>query len=196
MIYVSHIVNFTILYSKWKENNVSFSEIDWNKIFELPFKITHESKLQWLQFQILHRIIPTNAYLFKLKITDSPKCTFCKCDIETIDHLFFECFHVTELWCSIVDWILRKFNIRCSFDKQGILFGKYENKNIYRLQNILILVAKQFIFASKYKNIPKLHVDALIKIINDRIFVEKFILLQNCRYVEYKRHWQSICDSL
>jgi hypothetical protein len=80
----------------------------------------------------------------------------CKCDIETIDHLFFECFHVKELWCSIEDWILGKFNIHCSFDKQGILFGtrKYENKNIYRLQNILILVAKQFMFASKYKNVP------------------------------------------
>jgi hypothetical protein len=86
---------------------------------------------------------------------------------------------------SIEDWSLRKFNIHCSFDKQGILCGKYENNNIYRLQNILILVAKQFIFATKYKNVPKLHVDALIKVINDRIFVEKFtcILLQNCRYV-------------
>jgi hypothetical protein len=76
------------------------------------------------------------------------------------------------------------------------MFGKYENKNIYRQQNILILVAKQLIFARKYRNVPKLHVDALIKVINDRIFVEKFILLQNCTYVEYERHWQSIRDAL
>ena len=38
-------------------------ETDWNKIFELPFKSIKELKLQWLQFQILHRIIPTNNYL-------------------------------------------------------------------------------------------------------------------------------------
>jgi hypothetical protein len=59
------------------------------------------------------------------------------------------------------DWILRKFIIHCSFDKQGILFGKYENKNIYRLQNRLILVEKLFIFAGKYKSVPDLHVDSI-----------------------------------
>ena len=47
---------------KWRVKGYIFSQTDWKKIFELPFK-SIKSKLQWLQFQILHRIIPTNDYL-------------------------------------------------------------------------------------------------------------------------------------
>ena len=181
---------------KWNENNVFFDEADWNKIFELPFKITQESKFHWLQFQILHRIIPTNYYLFKLKLIDSPACTFCLTDLETIDHLFVECFKVKDLWCRIEEWVLDKFEMHCSFDKMSILFGKYENRNICKVQNLFILTVKQFIFASKYKSIPKLNIDILIKRIIERIFIEKVLLLQSCKYMEYERHWQKICDVL
>ena len=150
---------------KWNENNVFFDEADWNKIFELPFKVTQESKFHWLQFQILHRIIPTNYYLFKLKLIDSQACTFCLSDIETIDHLFVECFKVKDLWCRIEEWVLDKFEMHCSFDKMSILFGKYENRNICKVQNLIILTVKQFIFASKYKSVSKLYGDIITKAI-------------------------------
>lgn len=47
---------------KWEENDTIFNENDWYKIFELPFKTTKESKFHWLQFQILHKILPTFLY--------------------------------------------------------------------------------------------------------------------------------------
>lgn len=47
---------------KWHEEGYRFSESDWGKIFDLPFKTTKESKYHWLQFQILHRIIATNYF--------------------------------------------------------------------------------------------------------------------------------------
>ena len=43
---------------KWKEEGTNFTDLEWNQIFELPFKNTPETKIQWLQFQILHRIVP------------------------------------------------------------------------------------------------------------------------------------------
>lgn len=46
-----------------------YSQTSWSRIFELPFKCTQESKLHWLQYQILHRIVPTNKYLFNIKKT-------------------------------------------------------------------------------------------------------------------------------
>ena len=48
---------------KWiEENDPPYEETDWYKIFELPFKITRDFKLQWLQF--------------KLKLVESPNCSF------------------------------------------------------------------------------------------------------------------------
>ena len=34
------------------------------------------------------------------------------------------------------------------------------------------------------------------KIISDRIVVEKFLLLKNCRYNEFERYWHEIYDKL
>ena len=73
---------------KWRDKGYIFSQTDWNKIFELPLKSIKESKLQWLQLQILHRIIPANDYLYKLKKVNSPFCTFCTTETENIDHRF------------------------------------------------------------------------------------------------------------
>ena len=50
-----------------------------------------------IQYQILHRIIPTNDYLYKLKKVNSPLCTFCKTEIENTDHLFFKYSLVNDL---------------------------------------------------------------------------------------------------
>lgn len=52
--------------TKWQANgNIFFRKKTWSRIFELPFKVTQETKLRWLQFQTLNRIVQTNEYLFK-----------------------------------------------------------------------------------------------------------------------------------
>lgn len=53
--------------SKCRKKGFNYSHAAWNKIFEPPFKFTQESKLDWLQFQILHRIVPTNISSFQHK---------------------------------------------------------------------------------------------------------------------------------
>ena len=173
-----------------------FSDTNWSKIFELPFKSTQESKFHWLQYQILHRICPTNQYLFKLKIKDSPKCSFCNTDIETLEHLFFECTQIRELWCDVEEWIINQFHVPVNFDKYSVMFGKYYNRHMYRFQNLILLVVKQYIFSCRYQNNPRVHIAAIKKSITDRIMIEKYLLLRNCRYDEYESHWQSICEKL
>lgn len=53
---------------KWREKGYDMNKFDWGNIFELQFKVTLESKLQWMQYQILHRIVPTNNYSIKLSL--------------------------------------------------------------------------------------------------------------------------------
>ena len=78
----SKLTNVTAI-SKWSYYGINFSKTDWKNIFILLFRTTTETKLQWLQLQIIHRIIPCNIFLFKIKVTDSPICSFCKEDLET-----------------------------------------------------------------------------------------------------------------
>ena len=34
-------------FDKWKEEGNNFTNLEWNQIFELPFKTTLKTKLQW-----------------------------------------------------------------------------------------------------------------------------------------------------
>lgn len=136
---------------RWRNLGDNFTDLEWNRIYCLCFKAVQERKFNWLQFQILHRIIPTNYYLHKLKLTDSPLCSFCKTDIETIDHHFYECFYVKELCCDIEEWFLNEFDISIAFDRKSVLFGKFLKPSIHKLHNFLSMVVKWYIFATKYK---------------------------------------------
>lgn len=51
--------------------------------------ITNDTSVQWLQYRVLHRILPVNYYLKQIKIIANDYCTFCKEEIETIQHVFF-----------------------------------------------------------------------------------------------------------
>lgn len=53
---------------------------------------THKySKIQRLQFQILHRIIPTDDFFHKIKIKESTVCSFRKNANKIMGHVFLEC---------------------------------------------------------------------------------------------------------
>ena len=45
----------------------------------------------YVQYMILHRILPVKYYLKRINITSSESCTFCNENSETIQHGFFKC---------------------------------------------------------------------------------------------------------
>lgn len=57
-----------------------------------------------------------------------------------------------------------KFEMQVTFDRHSILFGKYKERTLYKV-HLWILVIKQYIFASRYKDVPKLSFSALENII-------------------------------
>lgn len=91
---------------------------------------------------------------------------------------------------------LSKFNFPIVFDKIGVLFGKFNNNNIYKVHNLLTLVVKQFIFACKYKMVSKLDMSALFTVITNGLLIEKYLLLKNCNFTQYEKHLKQMCDIL
>lgn len=61
----------------------------WKAIHSQMKYSTKNSKLQWLQYRIIHRILGTNQFLHKIGIKESDKCDFCGEETETIEHLFW-----------------------------------------------------------------------------------------------------------
>ena len=72
-------------------------------LFTLPWKTTIDSRLRWMQFRINHFILPTNKWLHKIRLVDSPICKRCNTHIETMDHMIVECPKVNEFWLEFVE---------------------------------------------------------------------------------------------
>ena len=140
-------------------------EIFWTKKYEIefdralwliPFKCSGETKLQILQWKILHNIYPTGILLQKFKIKDTDLCSFCNVT-DTVEHFFFQCKAVSTVWKEIEKIILTKTDIRISLCPKTALFGLKNNngnKNKIKTINKLILIGKLVISKYKYgKNI-------------------------------------------
>ena len=72
----------------------------------LPWKTTIDSRLRWMQFRINHFILPTNKWLHRIGLVDSPICKRCNTHIETMDHMIVECPKVNEFWLEFVCFII------------------------------------------------------------------------------------------
>ena len=94
---------------KW-ELNFPENRFDWKKyIYTVIFDNCKDNKLQNFQYNFVHRNIATNKYLLKCKYVPSSLCSFCNMAIETLDHLFWECFTLQYFWNKLFD-LLSQYN--------------------------------------------------------------------------------------
>ena len=87
--------------------------------------------------------------LFKMKIRDTDKCTFCNEEEETIEHLLTTC--ILPFWKEVIKW-LKMYSIHENLDELKILFGVLNN-NCLDLVNHIILISKQVIYLCRSKKI-------------------------------------------
>ena len=65
---------------------------DWKNIFQLPSRVTLDTRTRAFQYKIMNRILYTNIKtLYKMNLVPSPMCTFCGDHQETLAHLLISC---------------------------------------------------------------------------------------------------------
>ena len=128
-----------------RENGFKLEEKKYNNIN----KTTIDTSLCSFQYKFLMRILPTNKRLFKYKIKETNLCDFCQSNIETTDHLFWECQHIQHLWSQLQNYIREK-NINHNFTKSEAFLGtcNHIKSNVI---NFLTLLMRFYIFSCKYK---------------------------------------------
>ena len=60
--------------------------LDWHDIYKLPFNVLIDTKSREFQYRILNRYLTTNSF-HKIGLANSPLCTFCKQESESLEHL-------------------------------------------------------------------------------------------------------------
>ena len=144
---VFNSVDVPACHSKWNVN-FNISQSDWKKIHSWIFNVTNDTYLQWLQTRLVHRILATNALLFKMNLSNTSMCTFCKKEPETLLHLFWDCNVVKKLMIDLTE-ICRNYDASFETDCQTFILGSTE-KSQY---NILFIEIKRFIYLCRRKEI-------------------------------------------
>ena len=84
----AHIIKF---------DTFTFSTVNWQNAYYLPFLCTGETKLRVFQFKFLHRRM-TNDFLCKIGIKQV--VLFCGETTETLVHLFWQCKHTQAFYIA------------------------------------------------------------------------------------------------
>ena len=178
--------------NKW---NTKFDNIDWCKSFNLLYLTTKDVQLRWFQFRLLHRIIPTQKYLYITKIVGDPVCNFCQEEEQDICHLFFECVVTLEFWRKF-EQLFKQKCIHCQnvkFDKELIIFGNKKNFISDTVFNWLILFAKFFVYKCKLgDNYPTL--ERFLIMLKHRYKLEKFLASTQENSLKFDQNWLLYTD--
>ena len=111
-------------------------------------KISSATKLRWLQYRIINRILTTNCSVAKWDKNQSPLCSFCFSHEETVLYIFWFCERIQSLWTKLTRWINHFVGIKPLFIAPMIIFNDYPGPQRDYI-NTLILIMKQFIYSSK-----------------------------------------------
>ena len=87
-----------------------------------------------------------------IKVRDENFCEFCQNEVQTIQHLFYECDKFVKIWLELQQWLVPYLNFNQYLTKITILFGIKGTSNRNSLINLLLLITKRFIFICKCKS--------------------------------------------
>ena len=118
-----------------------------SKFFSLPFRLTKNTKLQWFQFRINHKILSTNSFLQKIKLKDTNTCTFCRSETETIERILWDCEIVQALLDDFVTFCSNMIHRHFPFAKITFIPGSCEKKDT--VKNRITLQIKYHIYGMR-----------------------------------------------
>jgi hypothetical protein len=149
-------------------------DIPWDRVFYENHKI-QDVKLKWFQIRILHRILATNIMLNKMDIVNSQLCNFCYADRDSIEHMFWHCNKSQSFWNSLALLINQKcaHASNISFSLSLVLFGVDPNQRTDTVFNLILLLAKSFLYNCKRNNTEPA-INAFINTVQYRYKIEKF----------------------
>lgn len=177
-----------ILKSQRKWNEIFNRELNWKSIYSIPAKSCNNTKLHWFQYRVLHRILATNDFLYKIRIKDNNLCTFCNVHSETLVHLFWSCRIVFDFWDRIEKWINEKVNGSFSIIMFSVFFGISYNQECNKPFNYIIILTKYYIYKCRINKKP-LNFNIWKFEIKNALVTEKMIAIKNYRYAKFQKYW-------
>lgn len=182
---INKIVYNSILYNRdlcaiphkfcnfWEEH--FDTPIPWSNVFNSIYSTTVDSKLRMFQLKIIYTFLPTRKMLNIWGIEDSRICRFCGIEEEDLLHIFWYCPVVAQFWISVQKWLC-PISKNFSISPEVVVLGDF-GMGGNNLHNILILLAKAFVF--KAQNVNEICLNIFKKYVKQYYMLEGIIARQN-----------------
>ena len=169
--------------------------LPWNQIYNLPRIVAVDVYTRIFQYKCLNNILYLNNALFKMKLADTPLCSFCNSRNETVSHLFCECKNTKSLWLHVVHFFKDKISIP-NLSVQSAIIGFLDlPKKDFVLLNIILLSFKITLYKHRNKHIPTLA--NIVNNISKREIIEKSYSIDDPRKRRYHvTKWQRVSSLL
>ena len=142
------------------------------------------------QYRLINYILYTNVLLYKIGIVESPLCSFCCREDETIYHLFYFCEIIKDFWNKFTDFWQEISNDQNKISFQQVFIGDIEN-NAFSLKNYLLILGKIHIYSCR-KNKEKPNINAFLTLVSCKYEVEKSIASRRSKRKEFDQKWGMI----
>ena len=108
----------------------------------LPIYVSFRKRIapqRWeFQCRILNCIIFTNEKLNLIVVVESPNCTFCQEEAESVEHLLFSCRISSDVWKHVWSW-LRDNDLHVgTINESDVIFRKFDIVEDYILINHIL----------------------------------------------------------
>ena len=168
--------------------------LPWKKIYGLPMKVTIDAYTRNFQYKCLNNILYLNAVLFKMKLSDTHSCSYCKLHDETISHLFYECIYTKNMWTDVQTFFMNQIRLP-DLTLQSALFGFIEaNKEDYMLVNVILLTFKITLYQQRTKHLTLV---SIIRNISLRERIERtYSIADPQKSLYHRKKWQRLYSLL
>ena len=127
-------------------------DLDWASIYMIPQMDTVESKLRIFQYKVLNNILYLNDRLYKMGIVQTPLCSLCKQEKETVAHLLCQCHVTRQLWCLLSHWMQGVLRL-LPLEPVTAILGSWDLENEANVSlNHLMLLFQYFIYRCRNMN--------------------------------------------
>ncbi len=136
----------------------------------------------------------TNEKLHRIKIVESPVCSLCNEEIETLTHLFVDCCKVKHIWENVIEHLLHPYGVT-NLTKKDIVLGFDTKEKQNNVINHIILETKYYVYVCKLeKCIPKFcRLKSRLKITEN---IEQQIATKNKKQINHTYKWHHLSNYL
>ena len=170
---------------KWKTDLFLSDTFNWSNVFEHVYALSDNITLRWLQFRLLHRILPTNKRLELYGITTSDKCHRCPRQIETLLHIFWSCPTVNRFWRELSSVFSAEFNTNTVILN---LWGGQETRVPKQSIEMVMMLAKLYIWRCRSRESHP-SVQGLLETVRNQWSIDKYISIVRGTEAKFEALW-------